>query len=74
MISKQKLLQWIEDKRHSFTGPYDTKDDEMYCKGAKRVLARLEQVIELGEFEEEGSNPSSPSTASHTPADHQQCS
>ena len=50
MISKQKLLQWIESKKYVYGPPYDTVLSMTKCKAALNALNMLEHQIELGEF------------------------
>lgn len=55
-IDKQKLLQWIEDEKFVFSGPYDaseSSDNILRYQGRLLQLSKLERAIELGEFKQE---------------------
>ncbi|MNW10987.1 hypothetical protein D3C71_2083260 [compost metagenome] len=50
MISKQKLLQWVEDKRFVYSEPYENEEVENMCKQSLHILNALKRSIDLGEF------------------------
>lgn len=50
MISKQKILQWIEDKKYVYSGPYSDNWEAKRCIGSLNILSMMERDIELGEF------------------------
>ena len=51
MINKQKLLQWVEDKKYVYSpSASDSELDAAEWKGSRNVLFMLERDIENGEF------------------------
>lgn len=56
MIDKQKLLDWISDKKYVYSVDpeyLDSSTEIDFCMGAIRVLNMLQQQVKLGEFTEE---------------------
>ena len=53
MISEQKLLQWIENKKYVYSvGPeyFDDIEEVSMCNGARKALNQLRHALETGEF------------------------
>lgn len=59
MISKQKLLQWIEEKKYVYKHDPGTMPDEdwHYCDGAMKILGMIERAADLGYFDAEEEEP-----------------
>lgn len=59
MIDKQKLLQWIADKRYVYEGPYEeddtTFDIERYS-GSLTILSMLQTMVDKGWLDYEQHN------------------
>jgi hypothetical protein len=54
-ISKQKLLQWVEDKKYVYSAPEldDSPEEIAKWSGCMKMLNMIERMVELGEFKQE---------------------
>lgn len=51
MIDKQKLLQWIKDKRYVYEGPYEEDDTPLDIErytGSLTILSMLQTMVDKG--------------------------